>query len=944
MKFELVIPAQEEWQKRTVLCVGRRLLWVFVICFLLATSAHAQLARDPGSDLAGDRIADAGPSLSADRIVRIFREHPDLMDMARRQIESRSTGDNPDLSEAAVYQRLRSDPRMRAEVTQTLIDRGYIETDDPELLAADQANRTRTNALDSADSTSIAIAHGGFEPDGAVASLRPTVPDVPRTPDVPRDRTPRSQQVSRLRPLPSSPAPSVRRSLPPYEGIPALRDLYAQTVDPSAKLERFGIEVFRNLQATGSDSDVPAGPDYVVGPGDSLRIDLWGGVTRRFTLNVDHEGRISLPEVGTILVSGKSLAQTREDIDRALAHEFRNVHSDVSLTRIRTVRVYVVGNVAQPGAYDISALSTVLNAIILAGGPTSEGSLRHIRHLRGDKLLDETDLYDLLLRGVRSQAAHLEPGDTILIPQAERSVWVAGAVKRPAIYELKDEMNLEQVIALAGGVTVSGSLREIRIERIQAHEQRLSISVQVPDQQSADAVANSLRSFAVEDGDRVMIGSIAPYSNASVYLEGHVIHPGKYSYRDGMRITDLINSFQQLMPEPAERAEIVRLVQPDWRPKVLEFDLQDALSGKKNPALQPFDTVRIYSRYAFDPPKVSIQGEVLRVGQYPMSEGMTATDLLRMAGGFKRSAFTETADLVSYSVNGGTKVDLDSREIPIGRAMQGEPDTDVRLKPGDVLTIRQLPGWNDIGASISISGEVRYPGAYGIGPGERLSSVLRRAGGFRDAAYPHGAVLTREQVREIDQQARDALMQRIESANPRIKTPGPETAALSAAFMQQQQAILKRLREQPLSGRQVIRISTDISEWENTAADVEVRPGDQLFIPKRPTFVAIQGQVNSPSAITYIPGKKAEWYLKRAGGQTEFANAKSMFIVRADGSVAGQNNGFWSGGVLDAVMQPGDTLVVPEKIITDNPVWRNLLSTAQLSSSLAIAAKVAVSF
>jgi protein involved in polysaccharide export with SLBB domain len=268
----------------------------------------------------------------------------------------------------------------------------------------------------------------------------------------------------------------------------------------------------------------------------------------------------------------------------------------------------------------------------------------------------------------------------------------------------------------------------------------------------------------------------------------------------------------------------------------------------------------------------------------------------------------------------------------------------VRLKAGDVLTVRQIPGWGDIGASITITGEVQYPGTYGIAAGEKLSSVIRRAGGFREAAYPHGAVLTRDQVKEIDEQARDALMHRIESANPRIKTPGPDTMGLTTAFAQQQQQILKRLREQPVSGRQVIRITPDIAEWENKPQDVELRAGDQLVIPKKPTFVAVQGQVNNPSAITFAPGRKAEWYLQRAGGTTEFANSKSMFIVRADGSVIGQSSGFWNGGVASTVMQPGDTVVVPEKIITDNPTWRNLLGAAQMASTLAIAARVATSF
>lgn len=919
---------------RQILCV----IWAVMTLAILGVSA---LAQSSTSSADVQSFIDPTPALSADRIMRIFREHPDLMEVARNQFEANSPGDNPDLSESAMLQRLRANPKLRSQVTATLIDRGLVDPDDPELNNA--ANPAKLAGGATQDEVPQRPA-----PNPSVASLQGTLVDSTTADGPPRDVPPKAERVTRTFPTEhkdqDTTRPSVRRTTPPYESMPALRDLYAQMVDSQTKLQRFGTDIFKNIQNPGANSDIPAGADYVIGSGDSLRIDLWGSVTRRFTLSVDREGRISIPEVGTVLLSGKTLEQARADIEQALTHEYRNVRSDVSLTRIRTVRVYVVGNVAQPGAYEISALSTVLNAVCMAGGLTPDGSMRRVQHLRGNKLVSETDLYDLLLHGIRGDTARLEPGDTILVPTTGKQVSIAGAVRHPAIYELKDETDLQQAIGLAGGVVVAGSLREIKVERVQAHEQRTLVSVKIPDGGRAEDAANALRGFQVQDGDQITIGSIAPYSNASVYLDGHVVHPGKFSYREGMKLTELIGSYRELMPEPSDHAEIVRLEQPDWKPRVINFDLREVLGGKQTILLQPFDTVRIYSRYEFDAPKVTVHGEVLRPGEYPMSDGMSATDLLRLAGGFKRSAYTDKADLVSYAIDSQNRVDLDAREVEIGRALRGEADTDVRLKAGDVLTIRQIPGWSDIGASITLSGEVQYPGTYGIASGEKLSSVIRRAGGFREAAYPYGAVLTRDQVKEIDEHARDALMRRIESANPRIKTPGPDTIALTTAFAQQQQQILKRLREQPVSGRQVIRITTNISEWENKPQDVEMRAGDRLVIPKKPTFVAVQGQVNNPSAITYAPGRKGDWYLKRAGGTTEFANPKSMFIVRADGSVIGQNGGFWNGGVTSTVMEPGDTVVVPEKIISDSPGWRNLLSTAQMASSLAIAARVATSF
>jgi protein involved in polysaccharide export with SLBB domain len=278
--------------------------------------------------------------------------------------------------------------------------------------------------------------------------------------------------------------------------------------------------------------------------------------------------------------------------------------------------------------------------------------------------------------------------------------------------------------------------------------------------------------------------------------------------------------------------------------------------------------------------------------------------------------------------------------------LAGVQDTDVRLKPRDVLTIRQLAGWNTVGTVVHVAGEVNYPGTYGIVEGEHLSSVLRRAGGFRAGAFPQGAVLTRDEVKRMNEKAREALILRVQSMVPDIKAGPSETPALVAAAHAQQEQMVKRLKETPIVGRQVISISADISKWENTQADVEVRPGDSIFIPKYPTFVAVQGQVNSPSAITYMPGEKASWYFKRAGGATSSADQKNVFIVRADGSVVGKgsSSGFWDGGVMSTVLRPGDTLVVPEKIITGSSTFRVVMQTIQTMSQVALTAGVFANF
>jgi len=659
---------------------------------------------------------------------------------------------------------------------------------------------------------------------------------------------------------------------------------------------------------------------------------------------VDREGRVSLPEAGPVMVAGLSLVQARKLIEAKLEPQFHNANVDVAVTRVRTVRIYVVGDVQRPGAYDISALSTPLNALYAAGGPTATGSLRVVKHMRGTRLVGEMDIYDLLLRGVRQGIEHLEPGDTILVPPVGPLVAISGSVRRPAIYELLADTQLADVLEMAGGVSVSASMDSIKVERIEAYNKRVMLNVKLPGGNGQRTLRESVGSFWVKDGDRVSVAPILPYSDRTIYLQGHVYHPGSFAYRDGMQVTDLLHSYQDVLPEPATHAEIVRLQPPDFHPVTIEFNLAGALAGDATVTLQQFDTVRVFGRYEVDAPKVAIYGDVLRPGEYPMSAGMTASALVQMAGGFRRSAYRDSASLASYVVDNGQRVSTDQRTVRIGAAMAGESSEDVRLKPGDVLTVLQIPGWSDIGRSVIIRGEVMYPGNYGINEGEKLSTFLKRVGGFKEAAYPAGIVLERDDVRKFEEEGRRELIQRIESSNATVRvspnTTGKDQADVIQAVQQQQTQAIARLRSQPVPGRLVVTISDNIAEWEDTPSDISLRAGDSITVPKKPNFVLSYGQVYHANGITYKPGKTADWYLKQAGGTTELANKKGIYIIRANGSVvsSGGTSDLFSGGVLNTKMRPGDVLVVPEKFVTGSSAWKTTLETASFLASLAIAA------
>jgi len=902
------------------------------------------------ADTSNSLQADPSVPLSVDNIISTLRQDPELLQQVKNVIiqnaqEQGRSVNSEDVTDEYLFQLIREDRSARTLAAGEIEKQGSVGLEQRE-----------PSGSGSGDSS-------GPDDRGSVASeTRESVGyQSRRLPGIENHESvsPKGQPVPVKRsaghlPVVDQNQPATNGMRNPYPGLPSAKDLYRQFPSQEATLQRFGADIF--VKGTGNTDilpiDLPAGPDYVLGPGDGLFINLWGSVSRRINVTVDRGGQIALPEAGGVVVAGQTLAAAEQMIQQVLSAQFKRARIDVSLTRLRTVRVYVVGDVARAGAYDISSLSTPLNALFAAGGPTPQGSLRTVRHYRGNQLVREVDVYDLILNGIRSDLDRIQPGDSILVPPIGPQVTVAGMVKRPAVYELRNEKGLSEVLELAGGVLVSAALRQIKVERIEAHQKRIMLSVNLPDNADGnqEALRQALVDFPVQDGDRVTVSPILPYSDSTIYLEGHIFRPGKYSYHEGMEIAEVLRSYQDLLPEPAEHAEIIRLTPPDYRPRVIDFKLSEVLGGEDPIILQPFDTIRIFGRYEIDAPKVSIYGEVLRPGNYPLSDGMTASALVRMAGGFKRSAVTREADITSYIVQNGEQVRTKHETVEIAKALEGGSGADRPLKPNDVLTIRQLAGWKDVGMSVTVTGEVLYPGTYGIEEGEKLSSLLKQAGGYRQMAYPEGAVLERVQVREIAEKSRMQLIQQVERSGQNAKFPAGASAQDQAALMttmsQQQEHVLAALRNQPASGRLVINISGDIEKWQNTTNDIELRADDVLTIPKKPNFVVVTGQVYSAAALTYTPGVSARTYLRQAGGPTEMANKKDIYIIRANGSVVGrgESRSLWGGNTLNTTLRPGDTIVVPEKLVGGTQAWRNVLDSVQLVSSLAIAARVAVSF
>jgi protein involved in polysaccharide export with SLBB domain len=611
-------------------------------------------------------------------------------------------------------------------------------------------------------------------------------------------------------------------------------------------------------------------------------------------------------------------------------------------------------------------------------------------------------------------------------------------VRRPAVYELRNETNLAEVLDLAGGILPAAALRHIEVQRLEVHEKRTMMSINLDETSDPRAVRSQLAAFGVREGDEVHIFPIAPYNTAAVYLQGHVLRPGRYAYTPDMRVTDLVASYQDLLPEPADHyAEVIRLRPPDWRPVVESFDLAKALANPAtSPKLAPLDTVRIpgrydlesapiiwlsgevrnpgryrttgqmhlrdavylaggllpdaalnsaqlfrsqpdgsvkilnvnlsaaldadplenvlvqprdriivhRSQYRVDPPSAYIRGEVANPGRYPLGDDMRVVDLLRAAGGPKRSADLTQGDLTRYYPITGAPPGGEHRRVDLA-TVSNDAGTNFVLKDGDVLTVPQLPGWKDLGASITVRGEVKNPGVYGIRPGEHLSSVLKRAGGLLPTAYPQGAIFLRVGVRELQDKSRQELIQRIEqegaTAKTSLTTTGTEQAQLAQEAAQQQQRAIEALRRAPVSGRMVVRMRPGLKGFEGSSQDIEVRDGDMLEIPKQPGMVLVIGQVYNANAITYVPGKNAGWYLSQGGGATRLADKGAVFIVRADGEITSRHEGgWWSTSVLSSAIRPGDTVVVPERPIIGGNRWRDIIALAQVAEAGAITAAI----
>lgn len=723
------------------------------------------------------------------------------------------------------------------------------------------------------------------------------------------------------------------------------------------ELRQFGYDFFKNSsQFLPALDSMPASGSYALGPGDTLNLTVWGSFSAKQELTIDRNGEVFIPKVGMIGISGLSYDQARDAINKAISRYYRNYELNLTPGKIRTIQIFAVGEVENPGSIPVSSFATVINALSAAGGPSRNGSLRSIRLLRDGKLVNEIDLYEMFLSGDRSKDVRLHNGDTIFVPVIGPVVAVAGEVKRPAIYELKGNATLADVIRMAGGITAAGYTGRIQIERVAGNKAKVVLDYQAIDGQ----LEQSYEKVAVMDRDMVKVFPVQEAVRDVVVLRGNVVRTGEYQFRKGMRVKDIIRSFNDLLPESyLESAEVTRLAQPDLHKEVLTFNLRKALAGsdEDNIELREQDTIRIFSRWEMqERPSVVINGYVVNPGAYDFFPGMTVRDLIAAAGSTKRNAILDFAELTRVTIEGDKAVST-RLSIDLVKALDGEPQHNILLQADDVLIVRGISEWVEATDKfVTLRGEVRFPGIYSVTRGEKISSVIERAGGFSDKAYPKGAKFTRKSVKEIQQKRMDEIITRTEKdiqqkqfsmtyvASSREELEGTRIA------LDGLMKALERLKTLKAEGRIVIRLTPSIAELKKSSYDLEMEGGDTIEIPPRPNIVNVMGQVYNPTTFVHLPeASDVDTYLAKAGGPTRDAETADMYIIKVDGSVfSRQQSSFgvkWSdearkwnfGSFMSTYMDPGDTLVVPQKL--ERTAWlRDIKDITVILSQVALTA------
>lgn len=663
-------------------------------------------------------------------------------------------------------------------------------------------------------------------------------------------------------PPPPSPAPAPPE--PPSEFQRFIASSIGQV------LPIFGASLFEAVPTTFAPIDrVPVTAEYVIGPGDEILLRVWGQINLDLALPVDRTGSIYIPQVGNVSVSGLQFKQLPDYLRSQLERVFRNFDLSVNMGKLRSIQIYVVGQARRPGTYTVSSLSTLVNALFASGGPSSKGSMRRIQLKRGVQVVVDLDLYDLVLRGDKSADVRLLPEDVIYIPTVGPQVAIAGSVKNPAIYELKNEKTVGDLIQMAGGLTAVADPQRVTLERIKdsASRQVLELSLREKGME-----------FQIADGDLLQVLAILPRFENTVTLRGNVADPGRFPWRPGMRLRDIIPDKESL------------ITRDYWKKRnILGYTpLETAIAA--DPA----------SEAARKPAGTRIEPAVPDINwSYAVIERQRDRDL--------------ATELIPFHL-GKLVLENDERQ-------------NLELRAGDVVTIFsqadiRVPQMQQT-RLVRMEGEFNAPGVYNVGPGETLGDLIQRAGGLTPQAYLYASEFMREAVRRdqqrrLDDYVRDLEREIEQTATIRLSgTRDAEDAAAMAAQIQAQQRLAQRLRSVQATGRIILGLDPGSNDTSKIAG-LPLEDGDRFVVPPKPATVNVLGAVYNPNSFLHAEKGRVADYIRYAGGPTRNADKKRMYIVRADGSVLPRQDprfGSFKADFSKLQLNPGDSIVVPDQIL-----------------------------
>ena len=715
-------------------------------------------------------------------------------------------------------------------------------------------------------------------------------------------------------------------------------------------LEPFGYDLFSGVPTTFAPAtDVPVPSEYVMGPGDTVNVLLFGNNNAQYQLVISREGAINFPEIGPISVAGLSFEELTTVITQRVEEQMIGVRSSITLGELRSIRVFVLGDVQQPGSYTVSGLSTMTNALFVSGGINDVGSLRQIELRREGQIVSTLDLYDLLLRGDTSGDERLQPGDVIFAPPIGDSISIYGDIRRPAIYEINGENSVEEVVELAGGFRSNADRSALRLERLMPGGVRAyDINLAIP----TDGIQS------LQDGDVLIVPSRVEQLDNAVRLSGNVFQSGLYPWDEGFTLTDLISSRELVKPGSDLRYVLVRReIQPNVLTEVFSIDLQAAWEnpkGPQDPILQSRDTVYVFDRLnsrqpiilelleeqrqqrfrGENIPVVRVGGQVASPGEYPLELGMTIADLVRAGGGLTEAAYNLEAELIRYNNINGRSMQTEIIRVNLQDSLQDVGMANLILSSYDYLNIKVVPNWN-AQQVVELVGEVNFPGLYPLLEGETLKDVLERAGGFTDRAFPDGVLFIREELVQREADQLENMANRLEGDLQSLSTD-PQSAQAAAAGL----ALVSRLRNTEPVGRLVINMDDILSD--EYGQSIVLRNNDRLYVPPISQEVTVLGEVQYPTSHLYQEGLARDAYISMSGGTTENSDESRIYIVHANGGVDIDNGSRWFVGQNHSEIMPGDTVVVP--IDTSMPLIPMWASATQVIYNIAIAAAALQSF